>query len=106
MLIITTDEGNTVKLGTNQKENQQIIDEAEPTWVWFHADKFSSGHAVIETDSPTKQEIIQAALLVKERCKLKHYPKGKIIFCPVKNLKKTGIPGEVDLKRRPKTVTV
>lgn len=106
MLIITTDDGNTCKLGTNQQENQQIIDEAEPTWIWFHADKFSSGHAVIETDSPTKKEIIQVALLVKERCKLKHYSKGKIILCHVNNLKKTGIPGEVNFKRRPKTVTV
>lgn len=106
MFITTSEEGNVIKLGTNQQENQEIINNADPTWIWFHADKFSSGHAVIETDSPTKHEIIQVAILVKERCKLKHYSKGKIIYCPVKNLKKTGVPGEVDLKRRPKTVTV
>lgn len=106
MLTITTNEKNIVKLGQSQKENQQLLDEAEPTWIWFHADKFSSGHAIIQTESPTKQEIIQIALLVKEGCKLKHCHKGKIIYCPVKNLKMTGVPGEVNLKRRPKTVTV
>ena len=103
MIIITTDQGNIVKLGTNQNENQQIINEADPNWIWFHADKFPSGHAIIETNSPTKQEIIQVSLLVKNRCKLKHYHKGKIINCPIKNLTQTKIPGEVNLKRRTKT---
>ena len=106
MLTITTDEGNIVKLGQSQKENQQLLDEADPTWIWFHADKFSSGHAIIETSTPTKQEIYQIANLVKERCKLKNCRKGTIIYCPVKNLKGTGVPGEVDLKRRPKSVVV
>ena len=106
MLIITTYQDNIVKIGESQKENQQIIDEANPTWIWFHADKLPSGHAIIETNKPTKQEIYQIANFVRERCKLKYYRKGTIIFCPVKNLKSTGVPGEVELKRRPKSVVV
>ena len=86
--------------------DQGDFSESDPNWIWFHADKFPSGHAIIETNSPTKQEIIQVSLLVKNRCKLKHYHKGKIINCPVKNLTQTGIPGEVNLKRRPNTVIV
>lgn len=106
MLIVTTDEENIVKLGENQQENQKIIDDSEKGWVWFHADKFPSGHSVIETSTPTKQEIIQVATLVKSKCKLKNYRRGKIIYCPVNNLKSTGIPGEVNMKRRPKTITI
>lgn len=106
MYITTTDNNNIVKIGESQKENQQIIDEANPAWIWFHADKLPSGHAIIETNEPTKQEIYQIANLVKERCKLKHCRKGTIIFCPVKNLKNTGVPGEVELKLRPKSVVV
>ena len=72
MLFMTTDQENIVKLGENQQENQKIIDDSEPSWIWFHADKFPSGHAVIESSAPTKQEIIQVATLVKDKCKLKN----------------------------------
>jgi predicted ribosome quality control (RQC) complex YloA/Tae2 family protein len=106
MYTIETDEGNTIYVGESQNENEELIRTSDSGWIWFHADKLPSGHAVINTDSPTKQEIYQAANLVKERCKLKHVRKGTVLYCPIKNLKPTGVPGEVELKRCGKTVVV
>lgn len=106
MYTLETDEGNTIFIGESQKENEKLIRSSDLDWIWFHADKLPSGHAVINTDSPTKQEIYQVANLVKERCKLKYVRKGTVLYCPIKNLKLTGVPGEVELKRRGKTVVV
>lgn len=106
MYITESIEGNTIQIGRNKDENDNLVKESEPDWIWFHTDKGPSPHGVIQTDCPTKQEIYQTALLVKERSKLKNLRQVKINYCPVKNLKPTSTPGEVILKRRPKMVLV
>ena len=98
MHVVETDKGNTIFVGESQNENEELIRNSESSWIWFHVDKFPSGHAVINTNSPTKREIYKASNLVKERCKLKHIRKITILYCPIKNLKPTGIPGKVELK--------
>tara|TARA_E500000178_G_scaffold329563_1_gene360598 strand:+ start:157 stop:543 length:387 start_codon:yes stop_codon:yes gene_type:complete len=101
----------TFRLGKNALENHELIDDADPNDLWFHLDGFPSGHCILEVnrnnnfDSNNKFnrindidsiDIIYAANLVKSHSKLKnHNKKLKVIYTPVKNLKKGKAKGEV-----------
>ena len=104
----------TFRLGRNAKENHELIDDADPDDLWFHLEGYPSGHCILEVNQKESKEnsnnynidtvdIIFAANLVKSYSKLKnHNKKLKVIYTPVKNLKKGKAKGEVimlDLKK-------
>jgi predicted ribosome quality control (RQC) complex YloA/Tae2 family protein len=42
------DENKTIYwLGKNAQDNWDIIKKSQDNWLWFHLDKFPSGHVVI-----------------------------------------------------------
>ena len=86
------------KLGKNAKENFQLIDEAleiDSDFWWFHLNDTPSGHCIIFSKELDKSMIINASNMVKEHSKEKNKRKVKIIYCQVKNIKKTKTMGEV-----------
>ena len=108
----------TFRLGRNAAENHDIIDDSDPNDLWFHLDGFPSGHCILEIRLinnenhnndftnlvPTISEINYAANLVRSYSKLKnHNKKLKVIYCPVKNIKKGKSKGEVIILNLKKT---
>ena len=97
----------TFRLGRNAKENHELIDDADPDDLWFHLEGHPSGHCILEVNQKESKEnsnnynidtvdIIFAANLVKSYSKFKNYNKKlKVIYTPVKNLKKGKVKGEV-----------
>jgi predicted ribosome quality control (RQC) complex YloA/Tae2 family protein len=97
----------TFRLGRNAQENHELIDDADPDDLWFHLEGHPSGHCILEVNQKESKEnsnnynidtvdIIFAANLVKSYSKLKnHNKKLKVIYTPVKNLKKGKAKGEV-----------
>ena len=84
-----TDKNKTTYwLGKNAQDNWDIIKKAENNWLWFHLDKFPSGHVIIckDVDMITNDEIIYASNLCKGHSKYKSIPNLGIVYCEINNL--------------------
>lgn len=107
------------KIGTNDKNNFELIDTAHKDDLWFHLNNESSCHVIaclknityttLDDDMPNyydldfhdldkkqKQQIIkQGALLCKQYSRLKSMKNVEIIYTKIENVEKTNIVGTV-----------
>lgn len=90
-----------IKIGSNAKENWQLVDSDE-SFTWLHLNSYPSCHVVIETDEPTQEEIIFAAQLCKENTKYRNLRNLKICYTTCGNLKKGTDIGSVIYKSKRK----
>ena len=84
-----TDENGTVYwLGKNAQDNWDIIKKAENNWLWFHLNKFPSGHVIIckKSDMITSEEINYACNLCKVHSKYKFLSNLSFVYCQIDNL--------------------
>ena len=94
-----------IVVGTNAKENWDLIDGAEPDDLWFHVDDFSSGHVLIKERFDTKTNLQQihypnqiisiGSQYCKSQSKFKDKKKLKIIYTQISNIKKGKTIGSV-----------
>lgn len=83
------DENKTVYwLGKNAQDNWDIIKAAENKWLWFHLDKFPSGHVIIckNSDIVTNDEINYASKLCITNSKYKLLSNIGVVYCEINNL--------------------
>jgi hypothetical protein len=108
-----------IKVGQNQHENDLIIRAAPQNALWFHLKDFPSAHATLTkinpiTTRPSNQAkydsiaIIRAASLVKVHAKngVNNLQKVSVNYLPIKNVKRTEIPGKVTMTKSPQTIQV
>ena len=100
---------NTIRIGENATDNDQIIKEAHENDVWFHLSSLPSCHVIISCSKKyplTKQMVNYCASLVKEHGKYKNISKVTISYTEIKNVKRTIIPGQVTIKNKVKSLRV
>jgi len=92
-------------IGRNAQDNWDIIKESEEKWMWFHLDKFPSGHVIIckDNDIVTDDEIIYASNLCIQHSKYKNVPNMSVVYCEINNLKLGEDIGSVIFKSNHKT---
>ena len=95
MKIYTIEDDTVILLGENAQDNLDIIDIANPNWIWLHLKSFPSAHVIIQSTDPTERDILWAAELCKKSTKYKNIRNLKISYCPIKNLKKGSDIGSV-----------
>lgn len=90
-------------IGQNKNENFDVIDIGKQTDLWFHSNNNPSCHVVaIIPEYIEKKDLIQiiktGALLCKSNTnKLKSMTNVEIIYSQIKHLRKTSIPGCVEI---------
>ncbi len=86
-----------IYVGTNSKENWELIDGAEPDDLWFHVEDLPSGHVIIKEKlikgssqiaNYPNQIISIGANYCKSQSKYKDKTKLKIIYASISNIKK------------------
>lgn len=91
----------TIIIGKNKEENWQIIDEAEPTDIWFHVQDIPSCHVILKnTEKLTnigRDVLKRCGLLCKMNSKAKTEKKTIIMYTPVEFVEKTDYVGEVNV---------
>eukprot|EP00761_Pharyngomonas_kirbyi_P008938 gb/GECH01008950.1/.p1 GENE.gb/GECH01008950.1/~~gb/GECH01008950.1/.p1 ORF type:complete len:130 (+),score=32.67 gb/GECH01008950.1/:1-390(+) len=106
----TTENGMTIKVGGTARENDQLLKNASQKDLWFHLDSHASAHAILCcTDiKPSRDDINDAALLVKHFGKQKKARNIKVMYIEAKFVSKKGTtqPGEVNVTRTAKTINV
>ena len=117
------------KVGSNSKNNFDLIDEADSDDIWFHLNNESSCHVIAclknityttrdddmpncydlnfdELDKKEKHQIIkQGALLCKQYSRMKSMKNVEIMYTKIENVEKTDITGSV-ITRKTKIVVV
>ena len=91
-------------IGQNAQENWDIFDQSykiNSEYIWFHLNSFASPYVIMyatlkELELEERQELlIYGAQLCKENSKYNYLNNLKIIYCPLKKLKKTDKIGEI-----------
>ena len=109
----------TVLIGRNAQENETLWltmngNQDTAHYLWFHLDDHSSPHVILvsEHETPTKRDIMEAALYVKEfscqEIRNQAPQKTRVVYCPVSNLtkKRAREIGSVNFLREPKSIRV
>jgi len=92
-------------LGLNDKDNHQIIDDADQNDWWFHLSDYPSAHCIVERDVIDTEDIKFACDLIESKSKYaKNKKQNKYCYTQVKNLKKTKKAGEVVFLKKPEYV--
>ena len=91
----------TIIIGKNKEENWQIIDESDPTDIWFHVRDIPSCHVILKTRSSlssiSRDVLKYSALLCKINSKAKTEKKAIIMYTPIEYVAKTKHVGEVNV---------
>jgi hypothetical protein len=87
------------KIGSNSKENWEILETANHNYLFFHLSSFPSCYVILETnDISDNNSILKAALECKKHTKYKNLKNIKVDYCYVSNLEKGDVVGEVIFK--------
>jgi hypothetical protein len=91
----------TYYIGTNAKDNFDVIDMGKPNDYWFHASNCSSCHVVVQLPDDIDKRglrtiVKRGARLCKENTHITD--KVEIIYTRIKNVTKTDVVGCVNLK--------
>lgn len=96
LFIHETNKQYTVLIGKNKYENESIIKQSNPHDLWFHLEKMSSPHIILQSngDNIPKKYINQIVHLFTLH-KSGLCSRFNVIYTEVKNIKLTNIPGTV-----------
>lgn len=97
-------------IGNNAQDNFDIIDQADPSDLWFHVKDHSSCHVIaniseitdkIKSNKKLKQYIIKkGAVLCKQNTnKFVSTKNLEIIYTNIENIEKTNVLGQVHTKQ-------
>ena len=109
----------TIKIGRNEKENDDLIRKSDKNDLWFHLEDNPSPHGFISVTvnegvkatcpfrSCIPHEIIyKTALLVKKYSNCKHLPVVYVIYTKIENLCLTKKLGTVLIKKKTDKIKV
>lgn len=100
----------TIKVGQNQFENDKLLKDATIDNIWFHLSSLPSPFGILISNSTLKEIprkiLCRAAFLVKYHSKYSFLKNIKVDYITVKYVFPTIITGEVDIKKKPRVLTV
>lgn len=93
------DKTYTIIIGRTQAENDTIIKNCEQNDLWFHLDKISGPHIILQTcgDKIPKRYLNQIATLFRDY-KTNLPNRYSVIYTELKNVSLTNTPGKVNVK--------
>ena len=102
MKILSFNDKYTIKIGQNERENQNLLENVDPNHTWFHLSDYPSPHLFINVDFNllSKKDIYVIAVILKQNTKYKKENNVSIDYILRKNLEMTNKPGLVKLKTK------
>jgi predicted ribosome quality control (RQC) complex YloA/Tae2 family protein len=88
------------RVGENAKDNFDLIDDSEPTDIWFHIHTEPSSHVVVKVNSNYKKTdlqkiVIQGAALCKQFSRYRSAKNIRVMYTNIQNIKKEQKVGSV-----------
>jgi predicted ribosome quality control (RQC) complex YloA/Tae2 family protein len=100
MKILSFNDKYTIKIGQNERENQNLLENVDLNDTWFHLSDYPSPHLVINVDFNllTKKDIYNISVILKQHTKYRKENNISIDYTLRKNLEMTTKPGLVKIK--------
>ena len=92
---VLEENGVVYRLGRNALENNRILEDADPGDWWFHVDGHPSGHCIVESLELDEHMAEFAAKMVKDHSCQKNKKRCRVVYCRVKDVQRTKVPGKV-----------
>ena len=95
-------------VGSNAKENWQLLDDSKPTDILFHLHSFSSCYVILKNDNdefPEIDIIKESAIICKTNTKYKNLKDIKVDYTFCKNIEKGEKVGELIYKSNKKVLS-
>ena len=108
-MIIEQFQNHELRLGKNQKENDDLITDASINDYWVHIKDYTSGHCIItnlENIKMHKKVLKRACCLVKQHSKYSSIKKLSFTITQIKHLEKTDVLGKVIVNNVIRTITI
>jgi predicted ribosome quality control (RQC) complex YloA/Tae2 family protein len=87
-------------IGQNQMENGDILMQAHPDDLWFHLEKMSGPHMILQNaGEPVPKRYINAIGGMFRNYKLNMPSRCRVIYTEVRNVKTTDVVGSVIASR-------
>ena len=99
----------TYRIGTNAKENWNLLEKSKPTDILFHLSSFPSCYVILENDTkdfPSMYIIEQVALNCKLNTKYKNLKNIKVDYTLCDNVEKGEFVGELIYKSNRKVLSI
>jgi len=102
----------TIRVGSNQGENDALVKRAPQHAMWFHLKDFPSAHAiVVNTAKPgvfSTDAIRRAATLVKDRAApgVRNLREVGVNYLLAKHVRRTDTPGKVIMLKTPNCIQI
>jgi predicted ribosome quality control (RQC) complex YloA/Tae2 family protein len=96
-------------IGSNAKENWELLDSSKPTNILFHLSSFPSCYVILENDSekyPTEEIIREASILCRNNTKYKNMRDIKVDYTFCNNVMKGENVGQIYYKSNRKVLTI
>ncbi|MDK8501463.1 NFACT RNA binding domain-containing protein [Aerococcus sp. UMB1112A] len=85
----TSPSGYTIKVGRNNKQNDQLtMRQANKNHYWFHVKDVPGSHVILETDQASDDDILEAASIAAHYSKSRHSNNVPVDYTQVKDVKK------------------
>ena len=96
-------------IGSNAKENWELLEKCKPTDVLFHLSSFPSCYVILQNDTvefPTLDILKEVALNCKLNTKYKNLKDIKVDYTLCKNVEKGDVLGELIYKSNKKVLSI
>lgn len=106
---IHDDKEYKILVGTNDKENDELISKYNDTnYIWFHLKSFPSAHCIILDNTPSEEVITIASNICKNSTKYRNLKHVKVNYTQMSNINKANKLGSVTYisNRKVKVLTV
>lgn len=107
--IILENSDHQCSVGTNAKENWQLLSESNPTDILFHLHSFTSCYVILKNvinEFPEMDIIKQTAIICKKNTKYKNLKDIKVDYTFCRNIEKGNVVGELIYKSNKKVLCV
>ena len=91
-----------IVIGKDARDNWNIVKQSDPAYTWVHLNSFPSPHVIIQSEDPSKEDLMKAACLCKDKSKYSRLKNIKVVYTKVENLRLGSEVGVVEFKSRNK----
>lgn len=96
---VLEENGVVYRVGCNAVENNRLLEDADPGDWWFHVDGHPSGHCIVESLELDNNMVSVAAKAVKDQSSQKLWNTCRVLYCRVRDVTRTKVPGKVVVNR-------
>lgn len=89
-ILYRTADGTCIRVGKNNRQNEQLLRSAQPNHIWLHAKDVPASHVILESENPSRETLSLAAEIAAYHSKAGKSAQVAVDYTRRKDVKKPG----------------